>query len=116
MFFAANAACAVVLCDDKDNVVSSKYISLPPKTTNNMAELRGLEEALKLSSKLFPLPVLYGDSYLIIKSYRGWLKFKNKALKKHINRLLKRYPITPIVWVPREKNIAGFFLENFRGV
>jgi ribonuclease HI len=76
--------------------------------TNNVAEYRGLIEALK---KCFELKIddldIKGDSKLVVMQSQGLWKVKAENLKKYnseARELIKKFKSIKISWVPREQN------------
>jgi ribonuclease HI len=83
-----SAACAFVVCDEKENVIKQegKYLGV---TTNNMAEYCGVEEALKwlIAQPQKPETVNFKlDWLLVVNQLNGVYKIKNQSLQvKAIN-------------------------------
>lgn len=76
--------------------------------TNNVAEYKGLIEALKKCLELNLDNIeIKGDSKLVVMQSQGLWKVKAENLKKYnleAKELIKKFKSIKISWVPREQN------------
>lgn len=90
--------------------------------TNNIAEWKGMQDALKIATKLlveYPDAHvrIYGDSQLIIKQFNLEWKVKNDTLRQYFSDCRKRYQkikenIKVVEWFPREDNVEADILSK----
>lgn len=108
-------ACAVVLCDEKGEIVleEGRYLG---KCTNNFAEYKGLILALSLSNKIGADNLeIFSDSELLVKQFNGDYKIKDKEL---LNLMLKvkketsKFTNVSLSYVPRKMNSHADKLVN----
>ncbi|MGM0368152.1 MAG: ribonuclease HI family protein [Actinomycetota bacterium] len=109
------SAVGVVIYDDKGNKIGeiSKYIG---ENTNNIAEYRALEEALKALEKYDTKKVVFiTDSKLLYNQLKKIWKIKDKNLLKvylNINKNLSKYELVDLRLVPRKENQEADSLVN----
>ncbi len=109
------SAVGVAIYDDKGNKIGeiSKYIG---ENTNNIAEYKALEEALKALEKYDTKKVVFiTDSKLLYNQLKKIWKIKDKNLLKvylNINKNLSKYKLVDLRLVPREKNKEADSLVN----
>lgn len=85
------------------------------KMTNNIAEYRSLNSALKwLVDYGLTLDVeleIRSDSKLVVEQVNGRWKVKNPSIKEVVEEtleLLSNFPTWTLVWNPREENVLRF--------
>ena len=100
----------------KNRKVLDKYGEYIGRTTNNVAEYKGLISGLKCAKKYLPCSVsLFLDSELVVKQIRGEYRTKDEALKAYFEfakQLLSEFERYKISHIPREKNKDADALAN----
>lgn len=109
------AACAAILCDEKENELLDRA-ELLGTATNNVAEYRGVLLALKLARELeVPRITIRTDSELVAKQLQGAYKVKHAALKplyEETRMLLSSFVSWVVEYIPRAKNMRADELVN----
>jgi len=85
--------------------------------TNNIAEYSGLLFALKRLYRNEYITI-YTDSELMVKHISGEYKVKNIGLKllyDQCKTYINGFEHLQIIWIPREKNLAGHIIEKSIG-
>jgi ribonuclease HI len=112
------AGCGAAICDENGDVVMelSRYLG---RTTNNVAEykglLMGLEALLKLGKKRVRV---LSDSELLVRQLNGQYRVKDEKLKllhARASALLRQFEWYHILHIPRESNRIADRLAN-RGI
>jgi ribonuclease HI len=109
------AACAVILFDDKNEELlrRSKRLGV---TTNNVAEYEGVLLALDLAGTLGANDVeLRLDSELVVRQLSGRYKVKHPALKPlfdRARRMMAEFERVTVSHVPRDENTLADDLAN----
>ncbi len=100
-----NAAIGIVLCDDKNNVLTT-YKEFIGKASNNVAEYSAVIKALEmLSHRAGENLEFFSDSQLMVMQLNGVYKVKNAGIKKLYDRVMElRRVYGKVVFnhVPRE--------------
>lgn len=109
------AAWGVVVLDAEGRAVEG-FAGTIGRATNNVAEYRGLIEALSIAAERGALDVeLLADSELVVKQIRGEYKVRHPdliPLHAEAVRLIGGFGRFKIAHVPREKNKAADKLVN----
>jgi probable phosphoglycerate mutase len=109
------AAWGVVVLDDLGNPVTG-HAGAFGRATNNVAEYRGLLEALALAERAGATDVkLYADSELVVKQMRGEYKVRHPdliPLHAEAKRRASGFSRFSIEHVPRERNKDADRLVN----
>ncbi len=109
------AACAVVVQDSTGNPLTS-FFQFLGRTTNNVAEYRGLLSALDYAQQHPHLKVrIFSDSELLVRQIQGRYKVKSldlKPLHAEALRLISRLQGFSIEHVRRERNREADRLVN----
>jgi ribonuclease HI len=104
---------ATLIENNQEIATVSEYIGI---ATNNVAEYKALEAALKKAIELGYQNVdIHADSELMIKQLKGEYKVKNEDLKIihiKIKNLLSKFDNYTLNHVPREKNNRADALAN----
>ncbi len=104
---------ATLIENNQEIATVSEYIGI---ATNNVAEYKALEAALKKAIELGYQNVdIHADSELMIKQLKGEYKVKNEDLKIihiKIKNLLSKFDNYTLNHVPREKNKRADALAN----
>ena len=108
------AACGVALIHDGETLLErGRYLG---KTTNNVAEYRGLLLGLELARQLNATHVtVQSDSELLVRQLAGRYKVKARHLKplvQQAQRALEAFEGFKIRHIPREANTAADRLAN----
>jgi len=103
----------IIVPDFGINIIETrKYL------TNNEAEWEAFLEALKLArANKWEKIKVYSDSKLVVEQYNeNWQCKDNKMMGYYIaSKSIGEFIDVEIVWIPRDKNLAGIKLEQVFG-
>lgn len=104
------SAIGIVLCDDRNRVVTT-YKEFVGRGTNNQAEYRAVIKALELlSHRVGEVIRVFSDSQLLVRQLNGFYKVKNKDLKPlfgKVRELEKVFGRVVYSHVPRENSFVS---------
>lgn len=111
-----SSACAAVIYDEKNNLISEEGRFLG-KATNNFAEYSALHLALQTAKKLGAETLyIYSDSELLVKQYNGEYKIKDPKLASMMDIIaeeLKAFKEVRLSHISRNLNkIADKLVNN----
>ena len=101
----------IAIVSEKDELILDKFIG---DKTNNEGEILAIIEVLKNTERNKESIHVFSDSKIAV----GWAtKGKTKGARDRDSMALEAYTLlkntnSKITWIPREKNKAGFYLEN----
>ncbi len=109
------AAGAYFLTDTRGKVLQGRGVFLG-EATNNVAEYRGLVEALEAATQIGARQIeILSDSELMVRQILGQYKVKSEGLREYYHRcmeLLAGFRSWKITHIPREKNSRADQLAN----
>ncbi|GAB3589781.1 Phosphoserine phosphatase 1 [Corynebacterium faecale] len=106
----------VVYTDNKEKILREIAYVVGTRSTNNVAEYRGLIEGLRVARELDATEVeVFMDSKLVVEQMSGRWKIKHpdmKVLAIEANKLASGINKVTYTWIPREKNKVADHLSN----
>ena len=100
----------------KNKTICKKRNGVQTTLTNNELEYLAVIYALEYSYNHYRKEkvIIVSDSQLIVNHIKGKYKSNPENLKRLLDRVNKKMRDTVIVrWLPRERNLAGQYLEKF---
>jgi ribonuclease HI len=114
-----NPKSAIVIANEKGEIIKKDINFHPKGTTSNEAEYLGLIMALEEAKKMEDVESIdiIGDSQLVVRQVNGLYKTQHprlQKLNKKVISMLKELnnKNVQIKWTRRENNLAGVLLEK----